>query len=239
MRRSVLFGITLLVGLAATGLGVWQLRRLETRKSLNREARAARTLAPFSLNAPGARALSNRRVFLSGTYDEAHEFLLRGRVVQGVPAVQVVTPIRLEGRDTAFLVNRGYVPAPDATNPGTTSWSEPGPVEVRGVLLPVPDRSDGAPIMDRGRETWKALDLTAMRGRVPYPVAPFYIVAAADSSSAEHTVRGRQYPIRAEPPPLDNGPHLSYAIQWFGIALAALAFGVFFVLRPSVPRSVA
>jgi surfeit locus 1 family protein len=142
----------------------------------------------------------------------------------------------LASRDTAILVNRGYVPAPDATSPGAESWSEPGLVEVRGVLLPVPDRGDGDPITDHGRETWQSLDLTAMRGRLPYPVAPLYLVAQADSGSSSHTVRGREYPIRAEPPALSDGPHLSYAIQWFGIALAVLAFGVFFVLRPSPPR---
>lgn len=237
MRRTVLFGITLLVASAATGLGLWQLRRLETRKALNEAARAARALPPVSLDEGGAPAAPNRRVRVRGTYDEAHEFVLRGRVVQGVPAVQIVTPLRLASGDTAILVNRGYVPAPDATNPGAESWSEPGLVEVHGVLLPVPDRGDGAPIADQGRETWQSLDLTAMRGRLPYPVAPVYLVALADSGRVDHTVRGRGYPIRAEPPALSNGPHLSYAIQWFGIALAVLAFGVFFILRPSPPPS--
>jgi cytochrome oxidase assembly protein ShyY1 len=31
---------------------------------------------------------------------------------------------------------------------------------------------------------------------------------------------------------MDGGPHLSYAVQWFGIAAAVIAFGIFFVLRP-------
>jgi cytochrome oxidase assembly protein ShyY1 len=71
-----------------------------------------------------------------------------------------------------------------------------------------------------------------MRARLPYPVAAVYLVAEPDSSSRAHTIRGRVYPFRAELPPTDNGPHLSYALQWFGIAVAAVAFGIFFILRP-------
>jgi len=237
MRRTVLFLITLVVGATATGLGVWQLRRLGTRRAANRVAMTARALPPLGLNRDWP-PLAQRRAVVSGRFDEAQEFVLRGRVVQGVPAVQVVTPMRLPDRDTAVLVNRGYVPAPDATDPGNATWSEPGEVTMQGVLLPVPDRGDGDPITYDGRETWKALDLTAIRKRVPYPVSSVYLVAEPDSGSDTHTVRGTIYPIRAQPPELTEGPHLSYAIQWFGIALASLAFGLFFVLRRTPERSV-
>jgi surfeit locus 1 family protein len=231
VRRSVLFGITVLVALAAVALGIWQLDRLKTRRAANREAGAARAQPPIVLDEAGASPAANRRATLRGSYQEESEFLLRGRVLQGVPAVQVVTPLRMSGRDTAVLVNRGYVPAPDAANPEAATWSEPGPVEVRGVLMPIPDRGDGAPVSSNGRETWRALDLTAIRRRLPFPIAAFYLVAEADSTSLEHTVRGKVYPIRAELPALTDGPHLSYAIQWFGIAAAAIAFGLLFIRR--------
>jgi cytochrome oxidase assembly protein ShyY1 len=81
-----------------------------------------------------------------------------------------------------------------------------------------------------GSETWQRLDLAAIRRRVPYPIAPYYLIVEADSTHpAEHTVRGRTLPIRIAPPALDNGPHLSYAIQWALIAVAVLGFGIFFV----------
>jgi len=238
MRRTVLFGITLVVAAIATGLGFWQLGRLRARRAANRVAIEQRQKPPVRLDTPGNAADPQRRAVLRGSFDEAHEFTLRGRVVMGVPAVQVVTPMHLPGRDSAVLVNRGYVPAPDATDPGTASWTEPGMVEIHGVLLPLPDRGDGAPLVHNGRESWQALDLTAMRARLPFPILPFYLVAEADSDAVEHTTRGTRYPIRASPPPLDEGPHLSYAIQWFGIALAVLAFGIFFVLRSPRPRTI-
>ncbi len=236
MRRIVLFGITLLVAMIATGLGFWQLGRLRSRRAANRIAIAERGKPPLNLTDPGVAAVAQRRAVLRGALDEADEFILRGRVVMGVPAVQVVTPLRIPGRDTAVLVNRGYVPAPDATNPDAEGWSEPDTVQLAGVLLPVPDRGDGAPLVDRGRETWQALDLNTIRKRLPFPILSVYLLAEADSGQVEHTVRGRSYPIRASPPPLDEGPHLSYAIQWFGIAAAVLAFGIFFVLRSPASR---
>ncbi len=156
----------------------------------------------------------------------------------GVPAVQVVTPMHLANRDSAVLVNRGYVPAPDATDPGSATWSEPGTVQVSGILVPVPDRGDGLPLTYNGRESWKALDLDSIRKRLPYPVSSLFLIAEADSGDVEHTVRGKTYPIRASAPSLDEGPHLSYAIQWFGIAAAALGFGIFFVLRAPTMRTI-
>ena len=218
---------------ACARLGVWQLRRLAGRRAANREIAAARTLPPLEVpSANGAPLLPNRRGVLVGDLDESREFVLRDRVVRGVPAVLIVTPLRLAGGDTAVLVNRGYVPAPDAVNPGAATWSEAGRRSFRGVLLPVPDQGDGAPLRHAGRETWRRLDLSAMRARLPYPIAPVYLLAEADPAEGDaHTVRGKVYPFRAELPPLDDGPHLMYAVQWFGIGAAVVAFGVIFVLR--------
>jgi surfeit locus 1 family protein len=233
MRRVVLLCVIVVVAGACVALGFWQLGRLKERRALNAEAAAARTLpllVPDSGPTPGL--LANRRARVSGVLDQAHEFVLRNRLVRGVPAVLIITPMRLPGSDTAVLINRGYVPAPDAMDPGSVDWSEPGPRTYTGVLLPIPDRGDGAPISRNGRETWKSLDLTAMRSRLPYPVVSLYLLTEADSSEgAAHTLDGRVYPFRAELPAITEGPHLSYGLQWFGIATAVVLFGVMFVLR--------
>jgi surfeit locus 1 family protein len=52
--------------------------------------------------------------------------------------------------------------------------------------------------------------------RVPYPLAPYYLVATGDSADGAH-------PARRELPALDEGPHRSYALQWFSFAAIALA----------------
>jgi surfeit locus 1 family protein len=239
VRRIVLFSTTVLIGLLAMSLGLWQLRRHAQRAERNRLATLGSSLPPIigdSVMTPAL--LPNRTAILMGTLDESREFLLRNRLVAGVPAVMVITPLRLPGSDTALLVNRGYVPARNAVDPVTASWSERDRRVFRGVLLPLPDRGDGAPIIRNGRESWHALDLRMLRTRMPYPIADLYLLTEPDSASADHTVRGTVYPFRAELPPIDQGPHLGYALQWFGIAVAVLAFGVIFVWRGARRKSV-
>ena len=177
MRRIALFTTTVLVGLLAISLGFWELlRRHAERAERNRLAILGRTLSPLVGDSARTPALlPDRKVIVAGTLDESREFLLRNRLVAGVPAVMVITPLRLPGTDTALLVNRGYVPAPDAVDPGAATWSEQDRRVFRGVLLPLPDRGDGAPITRNGRESWHALDLRMLRARMPYPIAELYL----------------------------------------------------------------
>lgn len=232
LRRIVLFSVTIVVAAACVRLGIWQLHRLADRRGAKARAVSGRALPPIDASIGTPALLPYRRAVLTGDLDMPQEFVLRNRLIRGVPAVLIVTPLRMPGYDSAVLVNRGYVPAADAIDPGRATWSEPTPKRFRGALFEVPDRGDGAPLIRRGRETWWGLDLRLMRARLPYPVSSLYLVAEADSAEGRaHTIGGKVYPFRAELPPMDNGPHLMYAVQWFGIAVAAVAFGIAFVLR--------
>jgi surfeit locus 1 family protein len=181
----------------------------------------------MTLNPPATpgQSRANRRVEATGRFDRQHEIVLRGHVLREVPGIHVVTPFRLQGSDSAVLVNRGFVPSPDATFAATDSLDEPGLITLAGLALPVPVSDDGgAPLTGNGKETWRRLDLPALRARIPYPLLDIYILQAPDSSLP-------RYPRRLEPPVLDDGPHLSYAVQWFAFAAIAVAGGVIFALR--------
>jgi surfeit locus 1 family protein len=128
-----------------------------------------------------------------------------------------VSPLVL-GNGRAVLVNRGFVPSPDAATVGTDSLREPGEVRVEGIALAIPS-GKGAPVVHGGATTWAALDRAALEARLPYRIAPVYIRQSPDSSAA-------RFPRRLDPPPLDEGPHLSYAIQWFAFSAMAVVFGV-------------
>lgn len=233
MRRLALLALAMLVDAACLGMGVWQLRRLEARRETNAQSVAGRALPPLRMDSSSRPPLlPHRRAEVAGTLDPAHEFVLRNYLVRGVPAVQIITPLRIPGADSALLVNRGYVPAPDAVDPGGARWEEPGERMFQGTLFPVPSRGDGAPLTRHGKETWKSLDLAAIRARLPYPVYDAYLVAQPDPADGRaHTLAGTVYPFRAELPSMDEGPHLMYAVQWFGIAAAVLAFGALFILK--------
>ena len=59
--------------------------------------------------------------------------------------------------------------------------------------------------------------------RIPYPLAPYYLVQIGDTASS--------HPVRREMPVLDDGPHRSYAIQWFFFAAIALGGALAVVWR--------
>jgi surfeit locus 1 family protein len=222
-RAYLFFGITLVLAAVFIRLGIWQLSRLEERRAANRIALAARRKPALDLDDPKALeglepgTLGNRRMKLTGRYDHAAEIVLRSQSKEGVAGVRIVTPLRLLRGDTAVLVQRGFVPSPDATTVDLTGLEEMGVVTVRGVVRLL-DEVPGEPLDAGGQLTWRRVDLAALRLRLPYPIAPFLVLQTRDSSLP-------RLPGRDEPPALDDGPHLSYAIQWFAFAVTAVVVG--------------
>jgi surfeit locus 1 family protein len=213
------------VALVCIALGLWQMDRLEQRRAANVLAVQARYAPPVRLQGGSelSAALEGRQVSAEGHYDHVHDIVLRGKAYQGSPGVEIISPLVLEGGRTAVLVNRGFVPTPDAVTIQTDSAREFGKVDVKGTALAVPS-GDGRPLERAGRTTWARLDLETLQARMPYEVAPVYIRQAPDSALP-------RFPRRLEPPPIDDGPHLSYAIQWFAFAAMAMVFGVVLLKR--------
>lgn len=224
-----LVAIILLVTAACLRLGVWQVDRLHQRRAINATSFAQRALPALSLNAPSSHRvvepLSDRRVTAEGLFDHSQQVVVRGRVHRGAPGVYVVTPLRLTNSDTAVLVNRGFFPAPDAMTVEVDSLNEEGVRQVTGMAFAIAsDAEGGAPLAHDGRTTWRRLDLAVLRAHLPYPILDVYILEAPDSSLPG-------WPRRLEPRPLDDGPHLSYAIQWFSFGTIALVGGVILVFH--------
>lgn len=220
-------------------LGFWQLDRLRERRALNARI-AARLDAP---PVPDAGALADtsglvyRALTAQGSFDHARSIVLPGRSHLGVPGVHLLTPLLLEGRSDAVLVNRGWIPSADAATVPLERFARLGTNTVRGLILPFPGaaqslvpsaRVAGA---DTGfRRTWFTMDARALRAQYPYALLPVTLqelpAAGAD-----------RYPVRLEPPPLDEGPHLGYALQWFSFALVAIGGWLALVLRRRPPRA--
>jgi surfeit locus 1 family protein len=156
-------------------------------------------------------------VRIAGTPDYEREIVLVGRSRGGSPGVNLVTPLRLPGSDTAVLVNRGWVYSPDGTHIDQAAWREE-----RGALLALEGYVEAfAPPGpgDLPAHQWLARRLShpAVAARMPYPVAPAYVVAI-DAGPAQLP----DTPVRPKLPTPDDGPHLGYALQWFAFALIAV-----------------
>ena len=217
-RTQVLFlAVIALTAAICLRLGFWQLERLRERRADNRTAEAARALSEMELTGRADSSLAHRRVRAIGTYDPAGELVLRGQTHREQPGVVLVTPLRLAGGSAAVLVVRGFVPSPDAVTVSSPPPAESGEVAIHGIALPLGEREDDGSMLERpgGGTTWKGLDRSAIEARLGYSLASVYILEAPDSAAASS-------PRRLEPPALDDGPHLSYAIQWFAFAVIAL-----------------
>lgn len=224
--RLVFFVLCLVISAVCVRLGLWQRSRLAQRRAANAVQLEARALPPVQLGIASWKVVDQQRVTARGEYDHAHELVIRHQVVGGVPGVLVVTPLLRGSVDSAVLVYRGFVPSGDGVAvPALDSLREPGEQVVSGYAERLARRTDsGVPLERDGRVTWRALDASSIRARLPYPVSGVAIRQTPDSALAS-------FPRRLEPPAPDDGAHWSYMMQWFGFATVALVTGSLVLLR--------
>jgi surfeit locus 1 family protein len=199
--------VAFLIAAVCVGLGIWQLQRLGERRARNAVMLAARALPPLVVHAqlPGDSAM-DRRLRARGRYDYVHERLWRPRSYEGVPGVDLVTPLRLPD-GSALLVDRGWAPSPDGYHVDQQAYRE-GEGEGEG--------GDSGEVVGLGMRAPRGrgdVDPGVLKDSVPYPLLPFVL---QEFPSDSPTVRPalRRWPA----PPVSDGPHLSYAIQWFSFA---------------------
>jgi surfeit locus 1 family protein len=228
-RRIVLFCLLALVAsVLFVRLGLWQVERLHERQAFNARITRARLENPIALiKLANDRALTHyRAATVDGRFDYEHELFLSNRTRHGSPGVELLTPVRVDGSDTAVLVNRGWVYSPDGTSVDQRKWREglvahlAGYVELFSTDTGV---TDGA-----NPRTIRRVSRAEVSARVPYPVAQFYLVAVGDTADLRH-------PARKDLPVLDDGPHRGYAAQWFSFAVIALV-GAGIVARREITK---
>ncbi|MGH7647621.1 MAG: SURF1 family protein [Gemmatimonadaceae bacterium] len=227
MNRRTLIGCIVAAGAAAlfARLGVWQLHRLAERRAFNAQFEQRLAAAPAPLDSiPADTALAKyRRVQIRGTLDYDHQFVITGRSRDGAPGVFLITPLRPDSGTRAVLVNRGWVYSPDASSINKSLWLEAERTTVDGFIEPLPAHMNGGSQSASNPRAWRELDYARAKAELPYPIAPFTVVELAKGP------RPNGAPTRLELPAMDDGPHMSYAIQWFTFAAIAL-YGALYLL---------
>jgi surfeit locus 1 family protein len=225
-RKWILSILAISLAAIFISLGFWQLRRLSARRQANVLLAARRFTPEVELDSlpPDTSAAHFRRVPIRGAYDYASEivFTLRGR--NGSPGVNILTPIRRAGTDTAVLVNRGWVYSPDGVTIDTKPWREGDSVDANGFVEVFPTKGPFEAPNPAHPRSMRRLDRLGMVKLFPYPIANYYVVLT-DSA------RTGSGPPRVEPAPLDEGPHRNYAIQWFSFAAISIGGLVIFLRR--------
>jgi surfeit locus 1 family protein len=204
------------------GLGLWQVDRLHQKRARNRLVAERSKLPVRSLAELRTRpsVAAYRRVSETGRFDAKRQIVLRSRALDGRPGEHLLTPLVTSAGD-AVIVDRGWVPFGART---TAATPLPGVVRVRGTLLP-PERPFRFGPRESKTGTITAsfyVDIGRFQQQMPYRLYPLYLLMRS-----QRPAQPSQLPVAVGLPPLDEGPHLSYAIQWFSFATLALgAYGV-------------
>ncbi|MFT6763244.1 MAG: cytochrome oxidase assembly protein ShyY1 [Candidatus Aldehydirespiratoraceae bacterium] len=214
-------------------LGVWQLERLSERKDFNRTVRERSQTAPIDfttllddletglLDPTTAEWLP---VTTSGTFlpDQVLEF----NNSQGGRAGDNVVAALITDDGATVIVNRGFIPlgfdTPEAPQVGVTIFGFVRLSEVRD-LGGLTDADDGEPLTEIRR-----IDIPRLAEQLPGDVAPIFVQL---TRAVPEIQVGDPEPVVF--PVLDNGPHLSYAIQWFVFSLC-VAIGWVLAVRRSL-----
>ena len=236
-KRGVVGTLAVLVVAAVcVRLGIWQLDRRADRRDRNRAVAERMALEPVTLDAvpPDTAGLTFRRAVVTGPVDDDRAIILAGRSRNGAPGVHLLSPVRIGGG--AVLVNRGWLPAADAATIDLDAARLRGGIRAEGVLAPFPDVDIDRP--EGFQVRWFRVDGEAIRRQYPYPVASLYLVTTApvepgpdDGLRTGPDTMNALIPAPLEPPRLEPGPHLSYAIQWFSFAAIALIGWLVLIMR--------
>lgn len=223
-RRLLVPALTTLAMLVVlVGLGTWQVQRLLWKRAVLAAVDAAESGPAIPL---GPTAPPFAKVRATGTFDPAATALYgsdvrteAGATIGGAHALAVLR------RDSAppVLVDRGWVRA----GAGFPAPPPPpaGPVTVEGYLRPADPPGWFTPAPDPAARRFYALDPAVIGPALGIPdLAPYTLVALGPPATPD--------PARTLPRPPNN--HLSYAITWYGLALALLV--VFALYLRKAPR---
>ena len=209
--------LVIVFAIVCSSLGAWQLAR---------RAEALAAIAKVTNNfdsapIPLADALATLGAFsgdqewtpvtLQGSYLMDDQLLVRTRPLGGAPGFEVLTPLRLSDGNV-FVVDRGWVPVGDTHDaPDAVPAAPNGDVKVIVRLKP------GEPALP-GRTAPQGQIATIQLGAIASELnLPTYTGAYGLMVSENPSAQTRPTPLPK--PVLDEGPHLSYAFQWFVFAL--------------------
>ncbi|MFD9034891.1 SURF1 family protein [Streptomyces sp. NPDC059567] len=223
-------------------LGFWQFHRHERRVAQNAliaENLEAKPLPIEELTSPGhtvPRADYWRRTTATGTFDTAHEVVVRRRTnADDQQGYMVLTPLVLkDGR--VVLVNRGWVPAaPDQKAYPEVPPAPKGEITVIGRLK-ADETTDASGIKDlRGLPDRQVMLINSAQqaellGR---EVLGGYLEQTAPESA------GNTPELVPEPDHDSIGAHMAYAVQWWLFAFGVPVGWVILVRREKRDREAA
>ncbi len=200
-------------------LGLWQLNRLGERQDLNEliEARTAEVTDLLAMpdGGPDGSTLDYRRVTATVTYLDGDFVRIANRSQGGVAGLHVVGIAELAD-GSVIAVNRGFVPsnADVDLDPVPT-----GQTEIAGWLRATVEQGLIGATDSGAGDVLPRLDTEQVATRLGRPLPTVWLQVAPGEERGLAT-----FPDPFPLPPLDEGPHRSYAVQWFIFATLGIVF---------------
>lgn len=203
---------TLAMLLLLIGLGTWQVYRLHWKEGILSQIAAAEAAPPVPLPAKPSPYM---KISVTGRfrYDQAAQFGAEVRDTQTGPTMGTYQIVPLErGGAPTILVDRGWIPQARET----LLDDPPGAVTVSGYVRPGETQHWFSPTDDTVARQFFTLDPAAIGAVVGDPNPESYTLVAMGPETVG------TYPTPAQHLPRPPNNHLSYAITWYGLAVALL-----------------
>jgi cytochrome oxidase assembly protein ShyY1 len=222
-RSGAYFALALVFAAICVSLGTWQLgRRDEALQEISHvQANFDREPVEIHRALPRLDSFDGSQkwlpVMVSGSYIADAELLVRNRSLNGHPGFRVLAPFRIDD-GSVFVVDRGWLPTGSKDDiPDSVPQLPPGRVTVIARL------KAGEPSLNRTAPEGQipTIELASVRDRIKEPT----YTAAYGLLDTENPAPANR-PTEVDKPTADEGPHLSYAFQWFLFgALGFVGFG--------------
>ena len=234
--RSLLLLLLTVLGMALTArLGFWQLDRAAQKQALQAaiERRAelpALTGLELLPEPAAAQAQVHRKVRLRGHWLDDKTVFLDNRPMQGRVGFFVLTPLHIEGRREALLVQRGWVPRDGLDRSRLPELPRSsGVVEVEGRLAVSASRLYEFSSVVSGRIR-QNVEVTEYSTEIKQALLPLTLVQSRPDNAAGADGLLRDWVA----PAAGLHKNYGYAFQWF--ALCALILGLYVWFQTIRPR---
>ncbi|MFO7603424.1 MAG: SURF1 family protein [Gammaproteobacteria bacterium] len=210
-------------------LGFWQLDRAEEKEQIQTlfEQRAKLPAITLDHLPEDLEEIKYRRVVLTGHYDRAHHILLDNKVYQQAAGYHVLTPVKLSASGKVVLVNRGWVPGGLDRRVLPEIESPTDALQINGVISLPSSKVFTLSEYNRAGTSWPAvyqwIDFADIGQATGMDILPLIVLQDPED---EHGYVRNWSKVDLKPE-----KNISYAVQWFALALALLIIYIVVNLR--------
>lgn len=217
LRWALLTVFIVALSFTFVSLGNWQLDRLDQRRDRNATVVAHDQAPPQPFDAVFTKPITEadqwQRVLVRGRFIADRQLQVRHRSFERDTGWEVVTPLVTDSGRTV-LVDRGFIARPPSQDyPRTFPAPPPGEVELVGYTR----RNEQGPEqgMRPTENTVRLVNSDAIAPWLGRDLVNGYVSLITVDPAQTDELR----PLT--PPPQDEGPHWSYAMQWFAFTVIA------------------